>query len=138
MSQMKDLEGAFRTYFAEYNQFSPGWDEKDMAWSDQNRDVIDPLLAVGLDGDGTKNQGVNYKNMVFLELDAKTREDYDTAAVLTDPWGTAYEILLDLNFDDRISEGTGAEQSTDIRAKVGIQSAGPDKEWGTKDDIRTW
>ena len=138
MSQMKDLEGAFRTYFTEYSQFSPGWDDKDGAWSDRNREVIDPLLAVGSEGGGTRNQGVNYKNMVFLELDAKSRENYDAVGVLTDPWGTAYEILLDLNFDDRIPMGTGAAQSTDIRAKVGVQSAGPDKEWGTKDDIRTW
>jgi len=140
MSQMKDLEGAFRTYFTEYSQFSPGWDDKDGAWSDQNREVIDPLLAVGSEGGGTKNQGVNYKNLTFLELDSKSREAYDAAGVLTDPWGTAYEILLDLNFDDRISEGTGTQWSNEkeIRAKVGVQCAGPDKAWGTKDDIRTW
>ena len=140
MSQMKDLEGAFRTYFTEYSQFSPGWESKDGAWSDQNKVVIDPLLAVGTDGDGSKNQGVNYKNLTFLELDTKAREAYDEAQVLTDPWGTAYEILLDLNFDDKISEGTGAQwgNEKDIRAKVAVQCAGPDGEWGTKDDIRTW
>ena len=138
LSQMKDLEGAFRTYFTEYNQFSPGWADKDKAWGDDNKEVINPLLAEDLKGDGSKNQGVNYKNLVFLEWDTKAKNDYKAAGVLTDPWGTAYEILLDLNFDDRISKGTGTKQEKELRAKVGIQCAGPDKEWGTKDDIRTW
>lgn len=138
LGQIKDLEGAFRSYFTEYGEFSPGWANKDGAYSTKNSEVVNALLNIKTDAGKGKTTGVNYKGIVFLELDSVAREVYDDKEEYQDPWGNPYEILLDLNFDDEISSGTGQGQSKAIKAKVAVQSRGPDKEWGTKDDLRTW
>ena len=143
LGQIKDLEGAFRAYFSEYGEFSPGWNNKDGAYSTQNsraegRPLVDALLNIGTDAGKGKTTGVNYKGIVFLEMDSASREIYDAKGEYQDPWGNPYEILLDLNFDDEISSGTGSQQTKDIKAKVAVQSRGPDGKWGTKDDLRTW
>ena len=136
---MKDMQGAFAEYFKEYGKFSEKYAEDDKSFTDDNGTIIKPLLNVETAAGLGKNQGVNYKGMVFLELDSKTRAAFDESGVLNDPWGTPYEIALDLNFDDKISNNTLANNQTkDLRFKMVVQSAGPDKTWGTKDDIKTW
>lgn len=136
---MKDMQGAFSEYYKEYGKFSPGYAEDDKSFSDENGTLIKPLLNVDTAAGSGKNQGVNYKGMVFLELDSKTRTAFDEDGVLKDPWGTPYEIALDLNYDDKISNNTMSHNQTkDLRFKVVAQSAGPDKTWETKDDIMTW
>lgn len=138
---MKDIQGAFTEYYKEYDRFSV-YSKDD--WSSStaqagNGTVIKPLLNVDTDAGTGKNQGVNYKGMVFLELDSRTREAFDKDGVLNDPWGTPYEIGLDANRDDKVQQGTMAHNQTkDLKFKVVVQSAGPDKEWETKDDIKTW
>ena len=138
LGQIKDLEGAFRAYFTEYSEFSPGWGSKDGAYSTKNSNVVDPLLNRNTDAGKGKTTGVNYKGISFLELDSAALEVYDGKGEYQDPWGNPYEILLDLNFDDEISSGTGSQQTKDIKAKVAVQSRGPDGKWGTKDDLKTW
>lgn len=138
---MKDMQGAFTEYYKEYGRFSVYSKEDWSSSEDQtgNGSVVKPLLNVDTDAGKGKTFGVNYKGMVFLELDSKTREAFDTDGVLNDPWGMPYEIGLDANLDDKISEGTMAyNQTKDLKFKVVVQSAGPDKTWGTKDDITTW
>lgn len=137
LGQMKDLEGAFKAYFTEYGEFSPGW-SADKAYSADNKKVVDPLLNIGTDAGKGKTTGVNYKGITFLELDSSSREIYDDKGVYQDPWKKPYEILLDLNLDDEIAQGTGQEQKKAVKAKVAVQTAGPDGQWGTKDDLRTW
>lgn len=140
LGQIKDLEGAFRAYFTEYSAFSPGWANKDGAFGvgTPNAKVVDPLLNRNTDAGKGKTTGVNYKGIPFLELDSTALEAYDAKGEYQDPWGNPYEILLDLNFDDEISAGTAQGQTKAVKAKAGVQSAGPDGKWGTKDDLRTW
>lgn len=136
---MKDLQGAFGEYFKEYNRFSPGYSAKDVSYLDNNGTVVKPLLNIDTDAGKGKNQGINWKGLVFLELDAKTRATFDKDSKLVDPWGTPYEIGLDLNYDDEISNGTMKNNQTrDLKYKVVVQSAGPDGKWKTGDDLMTW
>jgi len=139
MGQLDDLAGALKSYFAEYNEFPGGWSE-DVAYgkSKKNKEIIDPLLNRGTDAGKNKTTGVNYKGRIFIELESGAQESYDQKGELLDPWGEPYEILLDMNFDDKIASGTGSSQTKDIKAKVAVQSSGPDKTFGTKDDLRTW
>jgi prepilin-type N-terminal cleavage/methylation domain-containing protein len=135
---MKDLQGAFTEYYKEYDRFSV-YSKSDKSYAAGNAEVVKPLLNVDTDAGKGKNQGVNYKGMVFLELESKVREAFDKDKVLNDPWGTPYEIGLDLNRDDKVEKGTLAHNQTkDLKFKVVVQSAGPDKTWETKDDIMTW
>lgn len=138
LGQMKDLEGAFKAYFTEYGEFSPGWEDSDKGYSTKNFEVVNALLNIDTAAGQGKTKGVNYKGIVFLELDAGAREIYDDKGEFRDPWGNPYEILLDLNFDDEIAAGTGKNQTKAIKSKVAVQTAGADGKWGTKDDLRTW
>ena len=138
--QMNDLVGAVRSYFGEYQSMPVAYAKGDKAYKDNNGLVIKPLLNIGTAAGQGKNFGVNYKGIVFIEFDTKTREAFDKSSTLLDPWGNAYEIGLDTDYDDKISAGTmSANQKDDIRGtKVVVQSAGPDGEWGTNDDLKTW
>lgn len=137
MQQCKDLQGACQRYFSEYNRMPVPQGVKhgngDKSYGDDNKAVVDILILA----DGLANRTtVNPRNIRFLDLDAKTQEAYEDNKNkgLLDPWGEAYQILLDMDFDDRISAG-GVEE---FKAKVGVRCAGPDGKWDTKDDIKTW
>ena len=140
MQMCKDLHGACQRYFAEYNRMPVPQGVKhgdgDKLYEKDNQDVVDILiLADGLNALPV----VNARSIRFLDMDAKTLEAYekDKENGLLDPWDGPYQILLDMDFDDVIEvSGVGADDG--IRAKVGVRSAGPDGEWGSKDDIQTW
>lgn len=134
----KDVEGALKAYYTEYGEFPEGWESKDAARGADNGKVVKALLNVDTDAGKGKNSGVNWKGIVFVEFDQGTREAFDKNNVLQDPWGEPYEILMDMNLDDEIASGTGSEQTVALKTKVAVQSSGPDKKWGTKDDIKTW
>lgn len=140
MGQMKDMEGALKAYFTEYNDFPTGWSQRDAAYGTgtKNSKIVDPLLNRNTDAGKGKNTGVNYKGIVFLELESGAQATYDEKGEYLDPWGKPYEILLDLDFDEEIASGTGSSQTKAIKAKVAVQSSGPDGKFGTKDDLRTW
>ncbi len=138
--QMNDLVGAVRAYFGEYQSMPVSFSKGDKAYKDNNGLVVKPLLNIGTDSGKGKNFGVNYKGMVFIEFDAKTREAFDESSTLLDPWDNPYEIGLDTDYDDKIASGTMSANQKDaiLGAKVVVQSAGPDGEWGTNDDLKTW
>ena len=140
--QMNDLTGAVRAYFAEYQSMPVATSGKgDKSYREDNGTVVKPLLNIDTAAGKGKNFGINYKGKIFIEFDTKTREAFEKAnSTLLDPWGNAYEIGLDLDYDDAIAASTmKANQSGVIRgAKVVVQSAGPDGEWGTNDDLKTW
>ena len=137
MQQCKDLQGACQRYFSEYNRMPVPQGVKhgnaDKSYAEDNKDVVDILILA----DGLANQTtVNPRGIRFLDMDTKTLEAYEKnkAKGLLDPWGTAYQIYLDMDFDDRIS-ASGVDE---FKAKVGVRCAGPDGKWDTKDDIKTW
>ena len=140
MQMAKDIQGACQRYFSEYNRMPVPQGVKhgdgDKLYEDDNKDVIDILI---LADDLKALPVVNAKSIRFLDMDSKTLETYekDKEKGLLDPWGVAYRIYLDMDFDDRI-EVSGGSADDAIRAKVAVASAGPDGEWDTKDDIRTW
>ena len=131
MSQIKDLDGAIKRYFAEYGKMpAPAGDnggpDKLYLGADQAK-VIEILLNV--------NTNLNPKQLVFLDLDpaafgVKTTKDMlDLLAKGTayrDPWGGDYGILMDLNFDEKIAGTAGG--FTDIRAKSAVYSGGEQKD----------
>jgi prepilin-type N-terminal cleavage/methylation domain-containing protein len=124
MGQIKDLDGAIKRYFAEYNKMpvptGNGGVDKLLTGAEQAK-VIQILINV------TTN--LNPKQIVFLDLDPASFGVKTTVEMLAalasgkpyqDPWKADYGILMDLNFDEKI---TGTPYG-DIRAKVAVYSGG--------------
>jgi len=138
MSQIKDLDGAVKRYFAEYGKMPVpaghnGGADRHYTGADQAQ-VIEILLAV--------NTALNPKQMVFLDIDPSAFEVKTTTEMLTklasgtaypDPWGNDYGIMMDLNFDEKI---TGTPYG-ELQAKVAVYSGG---EHGNTGDppYKTW
>lgn len=137
MAQIKDLDGALKRYFAEYGKMPvpAGNGGPDQLYTGAPQAAVIAIL-IGM------NPAKNPKEMVFLDLDPVSfgvKTFADMQALLTggepykDPWGNSYGLLMDLNFDDRI---TGTPYG-DIRAKVAVYSGG---EHGNTDapPYKTW
>ena len=125
MAQVKDLDGAVKRYFGEYNKMpvpvGNGGADQLFTGADQAQ-VIEILINV--------NTNFNPKQIVFLDLDPASFGVKTVVQMLSqlaagtpykDPWGTDYGILMDLNFDDKIDPLGGFSE---IRAKVAVYSAG--------------
>lgn len=54
---------------------------------------------------------------------------------LLDPWGKGYAVMLDYNYDGKIHLVRYGE---DLRLPVAVFRAGPDGEWATDDDVKSW
>lgn len=157
---MKDLQVAIGHYRTEYNRFpvdmtgSTGGEDIDPIPTDGSNSIITTLMAAGAAGD-TSN--MNRRNIKFIDLPyAKNGSSFgiiDTSGgsggadlQLVDIWGMPYQILLDTNFDNRISnpDASNVDQMISARApqyistNAGIQCYGPDKIVNTKDDIVSW
>lgn len=127
MSQIRDLDGAIKRYFAEYGKMPAptgqnGGADRLYTGSDQAK-VIEILINTSLD----TNQ--NFKQIAFLDLDPSSfgvKSVTEMQAALAagtpykDPWGGEYGILMDLNFDEKITGTTYG----DIRAKSAVFSGG--------------
>ena len=143
MSQVRDLDGAIKRYYAEYGrmpvpQGDNGGSDKLYTGAAQAK-VIEILINT------STITNANPKQIVFLDLDptsfgvkrlykADTGGDLSVQEMLADgkpykdPWGDPnkddgreYGILMDLNFDDKI---TGLGGYGDIRAKAAVYSLG--------------
>ena len=56
---------------------------------------------------------------------------------LYDPWGNGYEVKLDIDYDEEISDPISS--GTTLRGKrVVVWSKGADKTMGGTDDVKTW
>lgn len=152
LSQMRDLDGAAKRYFAEYNKMPvpAGFNgdktkEKDPFLGKDQAAVIEILIGA--------NTNFNPKKIAFLDLDpssfrVKTVTEMLKAlqvdrAPYRDPWWNPasdppgavrdYGIFMDLNFDGKI-EGT---PFGDLRATVAVYSRGEDNVAGVP-PYKTW
>ena len=152
LSQIHDLDGAVKRYFAEYGKMpvpagDNGGADKLYTGADQAK-VIEILINSPKRADTNQNP----KKIVFLDLDpgsfmnaagrpVKSVEDMQVllkgGTPYKDPWGNDYGILMDLNFDEKISGTAGG--FPDIRAKAAVYSLG---EKGEEDKanppFKTW
>ena len=139
MAQISDLNGAVKRYFAEYGKMPvPAGDNggPDQAYTGSAQAAV---LAILIGLDTTQNP----KQLVFLDLDPVTYGVKTVAEMHTlitgggaykDPWGNDYGILMDLNFDERISALGGFPE---IRAKVAVYSGG-EKNNTADPPYKTW
>lgn len=107
-----------------------------------------PLLQVLL---GDDIDHLNPKRLSFLDLrmgknGAGGLVGKENSFALVDPWGTPYRVVLDANWDQRITNPDATNEDPDIAANApawlpmtaAAFSAGVDKKFGTADDVVSW
>lgn len=99
-----------------------------------NRRLCAALLGAQGEG-GDLNPG----NIRYLRVGtaAFRRSGIDAHGDLVDPWGQAYQIVLDAD-DNNVCDMPGTRLAAAIGVPVAIWSHGPDKKAGTPDDIISW
>jgi prepilin-type N-terminal cleavage/methylation domain-containing protein len=85
--------------------------------------------------------GNNSKKMVFYEVGV----GYDEKKGILDPWGRPYQVILDVNFDDKIDNTVTAvsevnnvngRSGQDLRTKVAVYSFGVDEKDKDSDSLK--
>ena len=85
--------------------------------------------------------GENSKKMVFYEVGV----GYDEKKGILDPWGRPYQVILDVNFDDKIDNSIQAvsevnsvngRSGQDLRTKVAVYSFGVDEKDKDSDSLK--
>ena len=128
-SDLDAIVSAVKAFYGEYGRMpvSAGNGKGDFSSADKT-EVLEALKA-----DTSAGKKVNTKELPFLDV-----------RIGTDPWGNAYVILLDCDFDDTIAKATDATMlSADLKVKVAAYSKGrngkADGHAAKKsDDITTW
>lgn len=129
-----EIEMAVQNFFDEYGAL-PSNATSDATFS-SNKDTA---MFEALLGD---DKTLNPKSLRFLSMkvgkDMKNGVIYDASGTsiigIFDPWGGAYNVRLDLDYDDQIE--VNGETIKGCRAVV--WSNGPDQKEGTPDDIKSW
>jgi type II secretory pathway pseudopilin PulG len=157
---MKDLQVAIGHYRTEYNRFpvdmtgSSGGEDMEPITTNGNSDIIKTLMALS---DPSDDSSLNKRNIKFIDLPyAKNGQSFgiiDTSGgsgggqvQLVDIWGQPYQILLDTNYDNRITNPDASNVDQRISAKApqylnassAVHCYGADKTVNTKDDIVSW
>ena len=144
LGQIQDLDGAIKRFIAEYGvpprPAGVPIGSADVEFESSSVGEILDILINNAEIDEVARQ--NPKRIVFLDLDPASFGVKSVDEMLSalkegypDPWGGRYNILLDLNMDDRINY-----QGLNIRAKVGVYSLGePKKEFDRESTpYKTW
>lgn len=152
LSQIRDFDGAVKRYFAEYGKMPAPQNRTDSTTYNGTADMLfkgaDQARVIEVLIGANTNQ--NPKQIVFLDLDPASFGVKTTVQMLAalaagtpykDPWGDPtqvdnreYGILMDLNFDEKI---TGLGGFTDIRAKSAVYSGGENNNI-TAPPYKTW
>lgn len=138
-----ELRSAMMNYYSEYKRFPTGDVLKSTSSSgggdievetDGSSGLVAGLIAMP---DNDTAREINPRRILFFTTrKAKTPKSggvwQDGSSVqLNDPWGTAYRVLWDANYDNVIKvpsrDGSGTE---DLYAGVAVWSYGPDKAEG--------
>ncbi len=128
------IEMAFENFFDEYASLPNQGTSDATFYSNKDTAMFEALL-----GD---HKTLNPKSIKFLTMkegkDRKNGVVYDASGTsiigIFDPWGGAYKVRLDLDYDDQIE--VNGEFLLGCRAAV--WSDGPDQMAGTDDDIKSW
>jgi hypothetical protein len=113
-------------------------------------DTDTTFLNVLLGLEGTGSNVLNTRAIKFLSVrEGKARKNgliYSTNGSnvqgLYDPWGGAFNVMLDLDYDEKITVQPAAGTSTTLNGRrVAVWSNGADGVQGggkAADDVRTW
>ena len=142
---IKDIQLGIKNYQVEYNRYplASGVGETPTPLSEGN-EMLNVLL-------GKNMSKLNPREIVFLEAPmgkngAGGLIGSEGSFGITDVWGNPYEVIVDANYDNKISnpdtqnsdETISAGASPTIIAGAAVYSLGEDREANTRDDIASW
>ena len=144
---LKDIVLAIKNYQVEYNRYPlpQGHTGEEPIPLSSGATVLKILLGA--------NEGkMNPRTITFLEPAAASKggagglTGSDGSQALNDPWGVAYEVIMDANYDNKIANPDS--QNADATISKGAprdlivgaiaMSSGEDKKKHTKDDVVSW
>lgn len=157
LSTIKDLQVAFKSYQTEYNRYPSTATASDTVATTNASDNFVSILQAQTAGDPLNPRGIKF---VDLPLGKSFRAgqfrgglDDSSPAGLFDEWGQPYQVTLDTNYDEKVSNPDKDNEDTNISTNapvdlplgVAIYSLGPDGDPNgknqmtpTKDDITSW
>jgi len=108
------IAAAVSTYEMEYGKLPPL--SSSSSSSDTTGDVESFLTRIL---GGVSNNIDNSRTITFLEMSSykKGKGGTNSSGAYLDPWGSAYQITLDHNYDNSINAGTNSQT---LKKKVGV------------------
>ena len=129
-----EIEYFFQNFYDEFGQL-PNVGTSDATFSsDKDTEIFEALMGM--------NISLNPKSINFLSMnqgkDRKNGVIYDPSGTriigIFDPWGGAYKVRLDLDYDEQIEVNGEILKGR----RVAVWSDGPDQIAGTRDDVMSW
>lgn len=139
------IETAVNNFYTEYGSMPKDGDSDTTVKTDTDTTFLNVLL--GLEGSG--NSVLNTRGIKFLNVkEGKAKKNgliYSSGGTsvegLYDPWGGPYNVMLDLNYDERINPQPAGGGGTQLNGRrVAVWSDGADYKEKNKsgDDVKTW
>ena len=141
----KDLQVAIKSYQTEYNRL-PGEPGADATIN--TTDTAFVAILIGEPGTGTYT---NPREIKFADFPiAKGKKGGLDGVIgsqsLMDDWGYPYTVILDSNYDNRITNpdtsnsdpGISSGAAPELPISIAVYSNGADKQASTKDDVTSW
>jgi len=143
--EIKNIVGAISKYESEYNRYPCPMNmnaAEDMVFGldGQNAAIID-ILRDNDSPNYNPNHARNPRRIVFIEAKIATSTEMPGIGpdgTWRDPWGRAYRIGIDYNYDNKVDIPAGIFSTNSIPVPVAVWSAGADGKDGTPDDIKSW
>jgi len=141
--EIKNIVGAISKYESEYNRYpcpTNAAEDTVFGLDGKNAAIIDILRDI--DSPNNPNHARNPRRVVFIE--AKIASSTEMPGIgpdgtWRDPWGRAYRIGIDYNYDNKVDIPAGIFSTPlSIPVSVAVWSAGADGKDGTPDDIKSW
>ena len=142
-TMVNQLRTALTSYQTEYGTWPSTSTTPPTADNQVNADVLYTTLIAANDALALAN---NPRRIVFMEFNAKSLRvgptdksppaDPSSATLFVDPWNNRYQMIIDVNYDNRI---TGLPSGASINAATAIWSTGKDAAPAkTADDVVSW
>jgi prepilin-type N-terminal cleavage/methylation domain-containing protein len=147
LSTATAIETAVNNFYTEYGSMPKDGDSDTTVKTDTDNAFLKVLLGL----EDTGSSVLNTRAIKFLQVkEGKAKKNgliYSSngsdVTGLFDPWGGAFNVMLDLDYDEKITVEPAAGGSTTLNARrVAVWSNGADGVKGTggksADDVKTW
>lgn len=142
---LKDIQLGIKNYQVEYNRYPirPGSTAEEPVELSEGSPLLKVLLA---DDEKLNPRGIAYIEPPMAKNGAGGLSGTQGNYGLTDSWGKAYFVIMDANYDNKISNPDARNEDKDISGGappnlpvgVAVFSLGEDKKPNTKDDVVSW
>lgn len=135
------LETAVNQFYSEYGRLP---DVGENVTTDSGKGVELVVILMGKESPSDKMQNSKALNFLGGMREGKSKKDgliYEgggsTPTALYDAWGNGYEVSLDIDYDEEMTDPISS--GTTLRGRrVLVWSKGADKKQGGTDDVKTW